>query len=174
MRFEFPYPGYEQITAFEVTLPRRADIVLIDAHPADRDFWQSAKGVYAGTMAVREGGTLIVVAPNPEGVADNHPNVLEIGYRPYAEIVRMVEAGEVEDVVGAAVLADVAQVAYRTDCVMVSPGIKREEAERLGFRYAGTAQEALEMAFERQGGGAEVAVLQHGGHILPLIESGAA
>ncbi|HKP13450.1 MAG TPA: nickel-dependent lactate racemase [Blastocatellia bacterium] len=154
-----------------VTLPRRADIVLIDAHPADRDFWQSAKGVYAGTMAVRDGGTLIVVAPNTEGVADNHPNVLEIGYKPYAEIVRMVEAGEVEDVVGAAVLADVAQVVDRTDCVMVSPGIRREEAERLGFRYAETAQEALEMAFERQGGEAKVAVLRHGGHILPLIES---
>ena len=157
-----------------VRLPRRADIVLIDAHPADRDFWQSAKGVYAGTMAVRDSGTLIVVAPNPEGVADNHPNVLKIGYRPYAEIVRMIEAGEVEDVVGAAVLADVAQVVDRTDCVMVSPGIKREETERLGFRYAKTAQEALEMAFERQGGDAQVAVLQHGGHILPLIESEAA
>src|SRR5919202_3682374 len=65
-----------------VTLPRRADIVLIDSHPADRDFWQSAKGFYSGTMAVRQGGTLVVVAPNPEGVADNHPNVLEIGYRP--------------------------------------------------------------------------------------------
>jgi nickel-dependent lactate racemase len=153
-----------------VTLPKRADIVLIDSHPADRDFWQSAKGVYAGTMAVRDGGTLILVAPNPEGVAPNHPNVLEIGYRPYAEIVRMVEAGEVEDIVGAAVLADVAQVMDRTDCVMVSPGVPREETERLGFRYAATAHDALEMACERQGRGAKIAVLQHGGHILPLIE----
>jgi nickel-dependent lactate racemase len=73
--------------------------------------------------------------------------------------------------VGAAVLADVAQVVDRTDCIMVSPGIKREEALRLGFRYATAAQEALEMAFERQGGDAKVAVLQHGGHILPLVES---
>jgi nickel-dependent lactate racemase len=157
-----------------VTLPRRARIVLIDSHPADRDFWQSAKGVYAGTMAVRQGGTLILVAPNPEGVAPNHPNVLEIGYRPFAEIVRMVEAGEVEDVVGAAVLADVAQVVDRTDCIMVSPGVTREETERLGFRYAETAQGALELAFERQGREAKVAVLQHGGHILPLIEDEAA
>jgi len=153
-----------------VTLPRRARIVLIDSHPADRDFWQSAKGVYAGTMAVRQGSTLILVAPNPEGVAPNHPNVLEIGYRPYAELVRMVEAGEVEDVVGAAVLADVAQVVDRTDCIMISPGVTREEIERLGFRYAETAQDALEMAFKRQGREAKVAVLQHGGHILPLIE----
>ena len=86
----------------------------------------------------------------------------------------MVEACEVEDVVGAAVLADVAQVLDRTDCIMVSPGIKREEALRLGFRYATSAQEALGMAFERRGSKAEVAVLQHGGHILPLIESEAA
>jgi lactate racemase len=152
-----------------VSLPRRADIVLIDSHPADRDFWQSAKGFYSGTMAVRDGGSLIVVAPNPEGVADNHPNVLEIGYRPHAEIVCMVEAGEVEDLVGAAVLADVAQIVDRADCVLVSPGVTREETERLGFRYAATAEDALSMAFERQGEAAEVAVLRHGGHILPLI-----
>jgi lactate racemase len=153
-----------------VTLPRRADIVLTDSYPADRDFWQSAKGFYAGTMAVRDRGTLIVVAPNPEGVACNHPNLLEIGYRPHAEVVRMVEAGEVEDVVGAAVLADVAQVVDRADCILVSPGVTRDETEQLGFRYAATAEDALAMAFERQGGGAMVAVLRHGGRVLPLVE----
>ncbi|MDQ3802785.1 MAG: nickel-dependent lactate racemase [Acidobacteriota bacterium] len=152
-----------------VRTPRRADIILIDSHPADRDLWQSAKGFYSGAMAVREGGTLIVVAPNPEGAADNHPNLLEIGYRPYDEIVRMVEAGEVKDVVGAAILADIAQIVDRADCVLVSPGITREETERLGFRYAETAQEALEMAFERQGREAQIAVLRHGGRILPLV-----
>ena len=150
-------------------LPRSADIVLIDSHPADRDFWQSAKGFYSGMIAARDGGTLIVVAPNPEGVTDNHPSVLEIGYRPHAEIVRMVEAGEVEDVVGAAVLADVAQIVDRADCILVSPGVTREETVRLGFRYAATAQGALRMAFERQGKRATVAVLRHGGRILPLI-----
>ena len=104
-----------------------------------------------------------------KGVADNHPNVLEVGYRPHAEIVRMVEAGEIADVVGAAVLADVAQIVDRADCIMVSPGVTREGAERLGFRYATTAGDALRMAFERQSKEAEVAVLRHGGHILPLI-----
>ncbi|MGB4257050.1 MAG: nickel-dependent lactate racemase, partial [Phycisphaerae bacterium] len=80
-----------------VRMPERADIVIIDAYPADRDFWQSAKGAYAGTMAVRDGGTLILVAPNPEGVANNHPNLMAIGYRPHAEIVRMVQSGQIED-----------------------------------------------------------------------------
>jgi nickel-dependent lactate racemase len=153
-----------------VTLKHRADIVLIDSHPADRDFWQSAKGVFAGTMAVRDGGTLIVIAPNPDGVADNHPDLLKIGYRRYSEIVRMVEDGQVDDVVGAAVLADVAQVMDRTDCILVSPGVTCDETERLGFRYAATAQEALTMAFARQSNTAKVAVLRHGGRILPLAD----
>jgi nickel-dependent lactate racemase len=154
-----------------VHLPGRADIVLTDAHPADRDFWQSAKGMYSGTMAVRRGGSLINIAPNPEGVADNHPNMLEIGYRPHAEIVRMVERGEIQDVVGAAVLADVAQIIDHADCIMVSPGINRHDTERLGLRYAETAQEALEMAFQRQGNQARVAVLRFGGHVLPLADA---
>ncbi|HEX6183623.1 MAG TPA: lactate racemase domain-containing protein [Pyrinomonadaceae bacterium] len=55
--------------------------------------------------------------------------------------------------------------AHRAGCKL-----SREETERLGFRYAATAQEALGMAFERQGRGAEVAVLRHGGRILPLVE----
>ncbi|HEU4827590.1 MAG TPA: lactate racemase domain-containing protein, partial [Gemmatimonadales bacterium] len=153
----------------EVVLPARADIVLADAHPADRDLWQSAKGVYSGTMAVRDGGSLILVAPNPEGVADNHPVMLEVGYRPFGELARMVEAGRVDDLVGIAVLADLAQVIDRVDCIMVSPGIGRDQAERLGFRAARSVQEAIALAQERQGRDASIAVLRRGGHLLPRV-----
>jgi hypothetical protein len=43
---------------------------------------------------------------------------------------------------------------------------------RLSFAMqcaAATAQDALEMALERQGRQASIAVLHHGGHILPLV-----
>jgi nickel-dependent lactate racemase len=150
-------------------LPRRADIVISDAHPADRDVWQSAKGIYSGTMAVRRGGTLIVVAPNPEGVAKNHPNLLEIGYRPHQEVVRMVREGEVKDIVGVAILGDIAQILDHADCILVSPGVRREDAERLGFRWAPDAGEALAMGMLRCGREASVAVLRYGGHILPIV-----
>ncbi len=151
-------------------LPTRADIVIIDSHSADRDFWQSAKGLYAGTMAVKDGGSLILVSPNPEGMATNHKNLLEIGYRPHAEIVAMVQRGNVEDLVGVAVLADVCQIVDKTDCIMVSPGVTADQAERIGFRYAPSAQEALKMAMDRQGPAASIAVLRYGGHILPIVD----
>jgi lactate racemase len=155
---------------YAVHLPTRADIVIIDSHSADRDFWQSAKGPYAGTMAVKDGGSLILVSPNPEGVASNHKNLLEIGYLPHARIVEMVQQGKVDDLVGVAILADVCQIVDKTDCLMVSPGVTREQAERIGFRYATSAQEALALAFKRQGASASVAVLRYGGHILPVVD----
>ena len=151
-------------------MPTRCDILIIDSHSADRDFWQSAKGPYAGTMAVKDGGSMICVAPNPEGVAKNHENLLEIGYRPHAQVVQMVQQGKVDDLVGVAILADVCQIVDKTDCIMVSPGVKPDEAKKLGFRYASTAQEALRMAMEKQGSGARIAVLKFGGHILPIVD----
>jgi nickel-dependent lactate racemase len=151
-------------------LPTRADIVLVDSHSADRDFWQSAKGLYAGDVVVKTGGSLILVAPNPEGVASNHENVLEIGYRPHAELVRLVQQGGVKDLVGIAILADVAQIVDRADCIMVSPGVKPQEARRLGFRYASSATEAVDLALARQGQSASIAVLRYGGHVLPIVD----
>ena len=152
-----------------VMLPARAHIVLVDSHPADRDIWQSAKAVYSGTMAVRDGGTLIVASPNPEGVADNHPIMLEVGYHPFPKLAELVTTETVDDLVGISVLADLAQVMDRVECVLVSPGVSRVQAERLGFRHAPSAQEAIALAFARHGPGASVAVLRRGGHVLPRV-----
>jgi len=159
---------------YAVHLPTRADIVIVDSHSADRDFWQSAKGPYAATIAVRTGGSVILVSPNPEGVASNHANVLQIGYRPQAELVDLVQRGGVDDLVGIAVLADVAQIVDHADCIMVSPGVTPDEARRLGFRHAASAAEALELALERQGPRASIAVLRYGGHVLPIVDDEAA
>jgi nickel-dependent lactate racemase len=151
-------------------LPTRCDILIIDSHSADRDFWQSAKGPYAGTMAVKDGGTMILVSPNPEGVASNHKNLLEIGYKPHAELVKMAHEGKVDDFVGFAILCDVAQIVDKTDCIMVSPGVKKQEAEKIGFRHAASAQDALKMALRKQGDRATIAVIRYGGHVLPIVD----
>lgn len=155
---------------YVVNLPTRADVVVIDSHSQDRDFWQSAKGVYSGTMAVKEKGSLILVSPNPEGVASNHPNVSEIGYRPSAELVAMVQRGEVDDLVGVAILHDVCRIVDHADCIMNSPGVKADEAKKIGFRHAKDSQEAIEMALSKQGPNAKVAVIRYGGHAMPVVE----
>jgi hypothetical protein len=84
--------------------------------------------------------------------------------------VRLVQGGGVDDLVGIAILADVAQIVDRADCIMVSPGVTPDDARRLGFRHAASATEALRMALERQGPEASVAVLRYGGHVLPIVD----
>jgi nickel-dependent lactate racemase len=159
------------LEVYGVHLPARADIVVIDSFSQDRDFWQSAKGVYAGTMAVKEGGSLILVSPNPEGVASNHPIVTKLGYKPSSELVAMVQRGEVDDLVGVAILHDVSRIVEMADCIMASPGVNQQDAEKLGFRYARTPQDAVDMAMVKQGKHAQVAVIRNGGHVLPLVDN---
>ena len=153
-------------------MPHRADIVIIDSYPADRDFWQSTKGLYSATMAVKDKGVIILVSPNPEGVASNHKNVLEIGYRPHAELVALVQSGEIDDLVGIAILADVAQIIDKAQCIIASPGI--DKAEKLGLVHAPDGPAALGPRLQIPRQKAQVAVLRHGGHVLPCADERAA
>ena len=57
----------------------------------------------------------------------------------------------------------------RAKGILVSTGISKEETERLGFFYAKSPQEALEIAFSLSGRDAKVAVLKRGGEILPIV-----
>src|SRR5205823_13723678 len=133
-----------------------AEVVLVDSYPADRDFWQSAKGLYAATMAVKTGGAIVMVSPNPEGVASNHPNVLQIGYKKHAELVEMAHRGGVKDLVGVAILADVAQIIDMAQVILVSPGVKKQDAEKLGMKWAKDANEGIRMALEGKGKDARI------------------
>lgn len=69
----------------------------------------------------------------------------------------------------ASYLARVGNIACRKRVILVSRGIAREQARRLGFDYAATPPEALEMALQASGKRPGVAVLHHGSEILPVL-----
>ena len=58
---------------FGVPFARYADIVVADSYPADCELWQAAKGIYSADLALAPGGTLVIVTPCPDGVANGHP-----------------------------------------------------------------------------------------------------
>lgn len=150
--------------------PALADIVIAESYPADYDLWQAAKGIYAAELAVRPGGVVVLVTPCPHGVSEEHLEVERLGYHGYAEVKAMVERREITDLVAAAHLVHVGRVmGDRAQGIMVSPGIAPETQRQLGFRAASTPDQALEMAFALTSPKAQVAVLQQGGHVLPLV-----
>lgn len=151
--------------------PQLAEIVVAESYPADYDLWQAAKGIYASELAVRPGGVVILVTRCRHGVAEEHPEVEQLGYLGFEEVKAGVERGELRDKVAAAHLVHVGRVIRdKAQGIMVSPGIRTEVQKHLGFRSAPTPQEALDLAFSLAGRDARVVVLRQGGHVLPQIE----
>jgi nickel-dependent lactate racemase len=156
---------------YRAELPQEADIVVADSDPYDSELWVAAKGIYAAELAVKQGGIVILVTPCPEGISPSHPEVLQQGYQTFEEVEQKVRQGKIEKLTAAAHLVHVGRVIKeRAKGILVSPGISKEEAERLGFIYARNPQEALDIAFSHLSRDAKVAVLQRGGEILPVIK----
>jgi nickel-dependent lactate racemase len=156
---------------YAVTLPEPADIVIAGSHPCDIEFWQAHKTLYPSDRAVKAGGTIVVVTPCDEGVAVNHPDILELTGYSADELRGRVAAHELHDEVAAALAIAWAQVKEREDVFMVSRGIDAESARGLGFTYFDDVQTACDAALARHGREARVAVLTHAPEMLPLIDA---
>jgi lactate racemase len=166
------YGAEKSLQIFGVPLAEPADIVIADSYPMDIDLWIAAKGIYAGDLAVKEGGVLIFVSPCPEGVSPEYPGIEKWGYHPLAEVSQLVSSGKISDLTLAAHLVHVGEVISRkATCILVSPGIPPEIARKIGFNPTETPQQALEIALEKMGKHASIAVLKNGGEIMPVLRS---
>jgi len=148
----------------------QADIVLTDSYPADSNLWQASKGIYSGDLALKKGGTLILVTPCPEGVSDEHPEIINFGYQSFEKIKKFADRGMIKDLTLAAHLVHVGRVIReKGNAVLVSPGINKETAEKLGFYWAANAQDAIELAFSIQGKNSNIIICKNGGEIMPVF-----
>jgi len=155
---------------YGVKIPEQADILVIDSYPMDIELWQGAKALYAGELAVKQGGIAILISPCPEGVSQTHHLILKEGYRHSWETIARVESGEIDDKIVAAHLVRVGRVIKDNGKgILVSNGISQRDTEKLGFMYAATPQIALDKAFEIMGQDASVTILQRGGTALPVV-----
>jgi nickel-dependent lactate racemase len=156
---------------FGVPISALADIVIADSFPTDNDLWLAAKGIYAGDLALKQNGILILVTPCPEGVSAEHPLIEKIGYQPFAKIEASVAHGDLQDLTLAAHLVHVGRVIKeKGKGILVSPGITRETTLRMGFQWAATPQDAFDLAIKQTGENASIAILKNGGEIMPIIE----
>ncbi len=148
-----------------------ADIVISDAYPSHMNMWQSSKGVYSADLALKEDGILILVTPSREGIAEEHPEVGELGYSNPEKVMRMVEDGSFSDLTVAAHILHVGRViSGNRTAFMVSTGIGKEAANRLGFEKFGTVQDAIEKAMSIKGPGASITVINHAGEVMPVLK----
>ncbi len=155
---------------YTVKVEEQADIVIAGSHPADRDLWQGFKPVNNCGMLVRDGGTLILLIPAPEGIAPDHPQLVELGLTPGEKVQEMALAGEIADGVAAATFIAMDRTRKRIRVVLATEGIAPADAARIGFSATPDLQGALAEALERHGPQARIGVVTHGADILGRIK----
>jgi nickel-dependent lactate racemase len=165
--------GVEQAKKLYLTnIPAKADIVVSDSHPFcyGIDMWQACKAIIASYLAVKEGGTIILLAPLPEGVSSEHPELTQFGHRPYEDVKKLVETGEMKDLNAASSSAQVGQIlADKVRIVLFSESLSKQETEGLGFEYTGNPQKAVDDALERYGMSSKIVFLRNGCEVLPTV-----
>jgi len=138
---------------YKFKLEEKADIVVVDSHPADLDMWQAVKALFPAALAVKKGGIIVFLTPCPEGVSKEHPEVEELGYQPIPVVKKMVEDGSIDDLIAAAHIVMVREVLDRAKCIIVSDGLSESLACKLGFNYANDLQEAVDEALKEKPNG---------------------
>jgi nickel-dependent lactate racemase len=151
---------------YTINLDEKPDIVVASSHPADRDLWQGFKAVNNCGMLVRDGGTLILMIPAPEGIAPDHTQLVDFGTTPADQVMTMVSEGKVTDEVAAATYLAFDQTRRRITVALMTDGISNEEAAKIGITATGTFTEALSDALVRHGSDARIGVITQGADIM--------
>jgi nickel-dependent lactate racemase len=151
---------------YTLELAEKPDIVIASSHPADRDLWQGFKPVNNCGMLVKDGGTLILVIPAPEGIAPDHTLLVDFGTTPGDEVMKLVTQGKVHDEVAAATYLAFDQTRKRVTVALVSDGITNDEARKIGITSTTSFNEALDAALARHGKSARIGVVTAGADIM--------
>ena len=118
----------------------KADIMITSSHPADQDFWQSPKAMFAAEPAFMsdKGGTLVLVSPNYEGMGP-HPGYAEcMGDDNGDERVNACIRGEKFEIdpLSIAVGNGMAKLRRRRRLITVGDGVTPEEMKISGTEHA--------------------------------------
>ncbi len=155
---------------YGVPVAAKAEVVVAEAYPSDIDLRQAIKAVCAADVVCRDGGVIILAADCREGVSPQFPSFERYGFKDPDALYRKVEAGEFREKLLAYTLVAVGRIiSRRVKGVLVSPHIGREEAERMGFGWAGSIGAAVDSALGSAGPDSKVIVLRQAGQIMPLI-----
>lgn len=146
---------------------RRYPLVIADAHPHHIDLWQSTKAFAAGELLTEAGGRLILVADCPEGQGQ-HPRFADYIGMDMDELREHFRRGDVVDRCAAAEAMAVCRMKRRFRIGMVTNGLPPRVLQRMGFDYYPTVKSAIDQA-SRSIGENPIALLAHGGAILPLL-----
>jgi lactate racemase len=158
---------------YGVIITELYDIVVVSSYPYDLDYWQAEKAVISASFAVKEGGTIIFVAPCFEGLEHNHPklrNWLRLGYTEACQkAIRTSPENEESDLIAADIAICNSRIREKTHVYLVSNGLDENDCMILGYKKVSNIQDTINMLLANNPK-SKVCVLHRGGDCLPIFK----
>ena len=151
---------------YTIELDDQPDIVIAGAKPADRDLWQGFKAINGCGMLTKDGGTLILVTAAAEGIALDHPQLVELGTTPQEEVFKLLKTGKISDGVAAATYLALVQTRRRLNIILVTEGFTNEQATRIGLTATSSLEQTITWALDHHGDQARIGVVTKGADIM--------
>ncbi|MCQ5375019.1 MAG: nickel-dependent lactate racemase [Methanomassiliicoccales archaeon] len=155
---------------FVRNVEEKADIVIVEAYPADLDMWQATKPLSYSRRVVKDGGTVIFVTAAPDGLSPTHPLLAEKGQHTYQELKQIMKCDLIDDKVAGSLLMLIKKGVEGVNVLVVSEGLTREMKQKMNMGHADSVEDALKLALERHGRDATVGIIHHGGDVLPVLK----
>lgn len=150
-------------------VPSRAEIVVVTGggYPLDATWYQAIKGLVAGRLALRDGGTLILAAGLREGIGSEAFQTLIRETRDLEGFLRRIrEPGFYREEQWE--LEEQALAARRAHVMLYSDGLPRDVQRTLFVEPVGSVEEGIERALERYGADARILAMPRGPYVLPV------
>lgn len=150
---------------YKVTIPRRADIVIVSAggFPKDMNMYQAQKALDNAKHAVRDGGVIIWVASCSEGLGEKHFEEWMTGHEKSEDMIPHIRR---DFILGGHKAAAIALVLQRAKVMLVSD-LTDVFARSVFMDPKPSVQAALSDALRQLGADASVIVMPWGGSTLP-------
>jgi nickel-dependent lactate racemase len=152
---------------YSVSFQKKTDIVVSNSYPGEIDLWQGSKGVWAGEIMVKSGGTVILNAPCYEGIGP-HPEYLELMARQWDQIWDDIRTGLLKDKNVAGSALQIVRMLEYIHLVIVSQTLEGANVYSERITLFSSLQSAVDSCLDRAGGGCKVGVITHGGYTYPI------
>lgn len=151
-----------------VTVDGRSDVVIASAggYPKDMVLYQSAKTVFNSAEAVKDGGTLVVVARCEEGAGSDECLEIMTAYPDQVDREKVLrDRFSIPRYVGYLL----AEQASRANLILVSD-MNRSDLEGSGIVAVSTVEEAMMEIEKRHPQGGSAYIIPHGGSVFPFVK----
>lgn len=155
--------------AFEVPCPGQVDVAITSGFPYDIDLYQAVRAVEYADVAVRPGGSILLVAACPQGVGGDEFRelLMDRNRKPDAYLRDVVRRrGKVTFGVLGYFLA---RIRAEKELYIVGSDIPRADLEAMGFGCPASLQAGVDALLQKYGPRARVAVFPQGSGTIPVV-----